>query len=348
MGQNWDLEPIEDGYYKIISSLSGYALTVESCATGNGSNIKQEPYNALDCQLWLIEKEGSYYRIVSKETGKVLEIDGGSISDGANAELNTWNSNNYQQWSIYPYFSPGTYRIVAEHSGKYLDNSYYTSTSSKNVHQWEENELVAQDWDVELLDDGYYKITSLDSDSVLSVQNCSTTSGGNIRQESWSNSDCQKWLIESEGPHYRITSKHSGMVVTVEDGGGSNAENVEQTGWSNVPWKKWNFITGSGSGSRIAEFSELADDASHPTNLKVYPNPVSNRLNIDYSSKVDTPISVKVIDILGKKVIERRMSVASGQNKITLETERLTKGVYFLKLISQKEQLELTRKIIVE
>lgn len=345
-GQNWDLESVGDGYYKIMSSLSGLALTVESCGTSNGTNVLQATYDTLDCQHWLIEKVDSYYRIVSKETGKVLEIDGGDTSDGGNAELNTWGSHDYQQWSVYPYIASDTYRVIASHSGKALGNSNYPISGNKNVWQWTANDAVGQDWDFEMQNDGYYKITSVQSDSVLSVQGCSIAIGGNIRQESWTDSDCQKWLIEAVGDEFKFTSKVSGLVLMVEDGGGVNGENVEQDSSSNVPWKKWKLLVGSGSGSRVANETEVTEIDN--SQLKIYPNPLTDKFILSFSSDMAKTSKIEIHDISGRKLLKKDLTVIKGANKIEVNAAVLKKGVYFLKIEGLTEIGIVTKKIIVE
>ena len=347
-GQNWDLIPVGDGSYQVISALSGLALTVQSCGTSNGTNIKQASYDTLDCQHWYIEKVGDYYRLVSKQTGKVLEIASGSTADGGNAQLNTWSSANYQQWSIRPYIANGTYQIIASHTGKALGNSNYPTSGNKNVLQWTANGATGQNWELELLSDGYYKVTSALSDSVLAVQGCSTSSGGNVSQESWSNSNCQKWLIESIGNEFRLTAKNSGLVLMVEDGGGADGQNVEQDSWSNVPWKKWNFVEDvSGSASRVANNSgtSVLEDKSL---LQLYPNPLKEKLNLEFIGTAQKVSRLEIQDITGKTVIAKEITVSKGTNKIEINTSSLSHGIYFLKLEGVYNEKILTRRFIVE
>lgn len=50
--QQWYLDEVEDGYYRIISGLSGKVLTISNSSTVNGTLVVQEDYTGGDNQLW--------------------------------------------------------------------------------------------------------------------------------------------------------------------------------------------------------------------------------------------------------------------------------------------------------
>ncbi|MCX6755067.1 MAG: T9SS type A sorting domain-containing protein [Candidatus Nomurabacteria bacterium] len=66
------------------------------------------------------------------------------------------------------------------------------------------------------------------------------------------------------------------------------------------------------------------------TNIaEVYPNPFTNRLTVKYSDNKDH--TVKVVDVLGKVVIEQK-----GHDEILLNTENLSSGLYFIPEFGKK------------
>ncbi|MBT3384533.1 MAG: T9SS type A sorting domain-containing protein [Prolixibacteraceae bacterium] len=75
--------------------------------------------------------------------------------------------------------------------------------------------------------------------------------------------------------------------------------------------------------------------------IKVYPNPTRDFVNIHFSKKIDIP-SYSLFDLSGK-LIEQR-NIISNEAKINM-TE-FAEGSYILKLISNKQQLLQTFKII--
>ena len=68
--------------------------------------------------------------------------------------------------------------------------------------------------------------------------------------------------------------------------------------------------------------------------LKIYPNPVTNIFSINTNEKI---ISIEVFNALGQKIL-------SLKNEKTHNTERLEKGVYFVKVKTDKN--EYVEKII--
>ena len=76
--------------------------------------------------------------------------------------------------------------------------------------------------------------------------------------------------------------------------------------------------------------------SSEPKNKsKIYPNPVNNISFLDYSSDKNSNLSLTYIDYSGKIIKNERVKISSGNNKIELSTENLTKGLYFLKICGE-------------
>ena len=119
---------------------------------------------------------------------------------------------------------PGIYRIGVKHnSDHYLDNSGYNGAAQYGkVVQWGRNFMVYQNWRIEFAGDNYYKITSLVSNKVLEVTDCSEVNGALVRQGAWLDNDCQKWRFdELQDGFLVIVNKATGKVIEVKDGGTS-------------------------------------------------------------------------------------------------------------------------------
>ncbi len=71
--------------------------------------------------------------------------------------------------------------------------------------------------------------------------------------------------------------------------------------------------------------------------LKVYPNPVINNLTIDYITQLD---KIEVYDVTGKNYIELKPE----NNNLTLDFSKFNKGIYFVKLVLNKNTV--TFKIV--
>ncbi len=64
---------------------------------------------------------------------------------------------------------------------------------------------------------------------------------------------------------------------------------------------------------------------SHSSSFKAYPNPVTNVLNLSYSSEIT---SVEVFNMLGQKVLVKELNVAQGQ----IDMSNLNSGNYLVKV----------------
>ncbi len=79
----------------------------------------------------------------------------------------------------------------------------------------------------------------------------------------------------------------------------------------------------------------------------IYPNPASEVVNLNISSKEYEPIEIVILDMSGRKVSEKKnMILHSGTNKITLKTGVLPAGVYLIaaESASGKELRKFVRK----
>ncbi len=75
--------------------------------------------------------------------------------------------------------------------------------------------------------------------------------------------------------------------------------------------------------------------------LKVYPNPVTDQINLILRLDRESNLSVKIMDLLGNEVVtlaNERVS-AGEQTKSYTIPNRLNSGIYFLKVVSGSETI---------
>lgn len=98
--QQWWIQSTGDGFYTVISALSGLALEVGGCEFGEFANINIWPPNGADCQLWEIEElDSGGYRFLNKNSGKAMEVSG-LDDNGANIQQSTWSNSNNQIFNL--------------------------------------------------------------------------------------------------------------------------------------------------------------------------------------------------------------------------------------------------------
>ncbi|HTE00017.1 MAG TPA: T9SS type A sorting domain-containing protein [Mucilaginibacter sp.] len=73
----------------------------------------------------------------------------------------------------------------------------------------------------------------------------------------------------------------------------------------------------------------------------VYPNPVTDLINVKYSLSRNAIVSVKIMDILGNDVITIiSQSVTAGDQNITYPiSNKLSRGLYFIRIVAGTESV---------
>ncbi|MBK0381664.1 T9SS type A sorting domain-containing protein [Pedobacter sp. SD-b] len=76
-------------------------------------------------------------------------------------------------------------------------------------------------------------------------------------------------------------------------------------------------------------------------NVKIYPNPVSNQLNLSYSLNKPSVVTVKIMDVLGNEVavlMSQKVEAGNQSNKFFIES-KLNSGFYFLRIVAGSDSI---------
>ena len=85
----------------------------------------------------------------------------------------------------------------------------------------------------------------------------------------------------------------------------------------------------------------IIDDDKILTNVKVYPNPVSDLLNLSYRINKDSNINIKVMDVLGNELLtllSERISAGEQINSFNIAS-KLSSGFYFVRVVAGNESV---------
>jgi hypothetical protein len=77
------------------------------------------------------------------------------------------------------------------------------------------------------------------------------------------------------------------------------------------------------------------------SNLKVYPNPVGEQLNLSYIVSKDSNVTIKIMDVLGNEVttlLSQRLSAGAQNNSFNISS-KVNAGFYFVRLIVGSETI---------
>jgi uncharacterized protein YjdB len=98
--------------------------------------------------------------------------------------------------------------------------------------------------------------------------------------------------------------------------------------------------SGDGSAHRMIAKKPAAE-------LRIYPNPTSNQLNVDFNlDKSSEAASTEMFDLLGRKVLQKGLEVNAGANYHTLSVSSLPTGTYLLHL--RLDQEITVQKVVIE
>ncbi len=137
---------------------------------------------------------------------------------------------------------------------------------------------------------------------------------------------------------FNWTAPASGTVNVYYDGAAVNNDALANA-LDNVYAHNFQLAVASGTATSIIENSKLSD-------VKIFPNPAKNILNLSYSIERDIHIDAKIVDISGKVIINAfsKNSTKGLQNE-TINISNLQSGLYFL--ILKGEGFIVTEKIII-
>ncbi len=88
------------------------------------------------------------------------------------------------------------------------------------------------------------------------------------------------------------------------------------------------------SGTPGSKTVKAGDNDKVLNNVKVYPNPVSDQLNLSYSISKDASVTIKIMDVLGNEIttlLTERLSAGDQVNSFNIAS-RLSSGFYFIRV----------------
>ncbi len=96
---------------------------------------------------------------------------------------------------------------------------------------------------------------------------------------------------------------------------------------------KWFNVSPTGL---IEDLDEKFSTQSKRANTLIYPNPVTNELNIEMSSSEESDVQLSVSDILGKEITHFNKTAIKGLNHYQINTVNLNNGLYLLHIKSKE------------
>ena len=204
--QQFRIKYDENGYCEIIPLNSGKRLDV--VGWGNEANVDQwESNGGNDNQKWLIKKsDRGNYNIISKRQELYLDAFQSKTTNGTNIEVYEKSGGIGQEFRLEKIenksertFANGTYKIAVNANKNKVVEASASNTENNGILQiWKDYNVRAQKVKVEY-DNGFYKISMVNSGKYLTVKNNEIVNGAQVVQYDWLNQDGQKWIIRQNG-----------------------------------------------------------------------------------------------------------------------------------------------------
>ncbi|MGB4774489.1 MAG: T9SS type A sorting domain-containing protein [Daejeonella sp.] len=106
-----------------------------------------------------------------------------------------------------------------------------------------------------------------------------------------------------------------------------------------IPFKP-NPVKASNNSPSVKPLITVVDDKIL-NNVRVYPNPVSDQLNLSYRINKDSNVTIKLMDVLGNEIttlFSQKMFAGEQNNSFNIAS-RLNTGYYFVRIIAGNEAI---------
>ncbi len=94
--------------------------------------------------------------------------------------------------------------------------------------------------------------------------------------------------------------------------------------------------------SPVKNLSSFSSDIQKPIdNVKIYPNPVSDQLNLSYSLNKESMVTIKILDVLGNEVavlLSQKLAAGDQTNTFYIDS-KLNSGFYFVRVIAGSDSV---------
>ena len=245
-----------NGFYTIRQKGTSTYLNVEESSDPEkylrvGANVevrkKETP------QRWAISLNSANdrgYRIQSQYNGYSLDLENGSVTNLTN--IRTWHANDgaAETWLFIPYkpsqpIPNGRYMLKSGLGNAWEMDVFGNSgviDDKTNVQLYEDTSMNQYNsFDLQKLDNGYYKILHAASGKALTVNDGTSAFCENIYVATDRNLLCQQWAIRKNGNGYSLIVRSSGLVADVQGGVAQNAANIAQYPFSGNANQLWTF-----------------------------------------------------------------------------------------------------------
>ncbi len=90
----------------------------------------------------------------------------------------------------------------------------------------------------------------------------------------------------------------------------------------------------------------IKNNTNNMTSLKAYPNPFNEDLTVNFTSCENNTLTYAMYDMMGNQIAKENVSVHKGDNEFKINTNAISKGVYFLNIVGNNGKKASTLKVV--
>ena len=295
--QLWYFKAVGSGYSLVPKCALNSCLDLAGGSTADGTNIQLWSSNSTKAQIFTLNYlpsfvaqnlgEHFYANIINQKSGKAIVPTGDNAGD--NVVLSTLNGNLLYKWEFIRQ-GDWSYKIVNNHSGKFLDVNGGYSDDGTNIKVYDSHDTDAQLWYFKAVGSGYSLVPKCAMNSCLDIYGGNTSDGSNIQLWNANDTDAQiftlnylpSFVAQNLGEHFyaNIVNQSSDKpIVAVGDNNGDNVELGEFSGeiiskWEFIRHNDWSYtIVNNHSGKCLDVYNAGTANA---TNVQVYDSNSTN------------------------------------------------------------------------
>ena len=214
------------GYYQILNTRCMLALEVKGGNTANGAAIVLNTWNGTDRQKWkIVKNKNGSVTLVNKATGKAIQTKNSKVTAGTALVQNTKNGSDAQQFwmvkepkQVSVKYTKNYYLVSKAASGFAVKVQNNSTAASANICLGRNQKDYTLKYQLIYSGDGYYRIMNTMTKKFLTVKGNSSANGANVIQDTWKNSNGQRWLpkLNKDGS-YTLVSK-LGTCLQIAEG----------------------------------------------------------------------------------------------------------------------------------
>ncbi len=268
-------------YYRIINVRSGKALDIAGASKANSANVQQYRWNGTDAQLFEFESAGSgCYYIKNVNSGKVLDVKGAKKASQTNVQQYAPNKTAAQKWRLVLQNTAAPAKASGIVSGQIysltsaVDAGFGAAVSGASKAN-KGNVCLAsakasapeQQWRFDYLNNGYYRITNVNSGKVLDLTGAKAVNAQNLQQYAANGTKAQEWLVSKNADgSYTIASRvDPNFVMDLTGGKAADGRNIQLYAFNDSMAQHWNIVKYSAPPSPTATPTPKPTPTSRPT-----------------------------------------------------------------------------------